>query len=59
MRPQEKLVIHHVTSNDRIFFEDADTATVFSKGVIVLENTPAGKFADDGGITARLSLGGL
>nr|WP_254436040.1 nuclear transport factor 2 family protein [Ruegeria arenilitoris] len=44
----EKLVIHHVTSNNRIFFEDADTATVFSKGVIVLENTPAGKFADDG-----------
>ncbi|WP_170333832.1 nuclear transport factor 2 family protein [Ruegeria arenilitoris] len=45
----EKLVIHHVTSNDRVFFEDADTATVFSKGVIVLENTPAGDFADDGG----------
>ena len=45
----EKLVIHHVTSNDRVFFHDADTATVNSKGVIVLENTPAGKHASAGG----------
>lgn len=45
----EKLVIHHVTSNERVFFNDADNAEVFSKGVIVLENTPAGDFADDGG----------
>lgn len=45
----EKLVIHHVTSNERIFFTDADNAEVFSKGVIVLENTPAGAYAEEGG----------
>lgn len=45
----EKLVIHHVTSNERVFFNDANNAEVFSKGVIVLENTPAGEFADNGG----------
>lgn len=45
----EKIVIHHVTSNDRVFFNDANNADVFSKGVIVVENTPAGEFADDGG----------
>ena len=45
----EKLVIHHVTSNERVYFEDANNATVFSKGVIVLENTPAGDFASTGG----------
>lgn len=45
----EKIVIHHVTSNERVFFNDADNAEVFSKGVIVLENTPAGEFAEDGG----------
>ena len=44
----EKLVIHHVTSNERIFFDDPDNATVFSKGVIVLENTPAGAYAESG-----------
>lgn len=45
----ETLVIHHVTSNERIFFDDADNVTVFSKGVIVLENTPAGAYAKEGG----------
>ena len=45
----ETLVIHHVTSNERVYFDDPDNATVFSKGVIVLENTPAGAFAESGG----------
>lgn len=45
----EKLIIHHVTSNERIFFHDSNNATVFSKGVIVVDNTPAGEYADDGG----------
>lgn len=45
----DKMVIHHVTSNERVYFIDADTADVFSKGVIVVENTPAGEFAEDGG----------
>ena len=45
----EKLVIHHVTSNERVFFHDSDNATVFSKGVIVVDNTPAGKYAETGG----------
>ena len=45
----EKLVIHHVTSNERVFFDDPNNATVFSKGVIVVENTPAGEFASTGG----------
>jgi len=49
----ETLVIHHITSNDRVFFADADNATVYSKGVIVVENTPAGEFAESGG-TLRL-----
>ena len=45
----EKLVIHHVTSNERVYFDNSDNATVFSKGVIVVENTPAGAFAENGG----------
>ena len=45
----ETLVIHHVTSNERVFFDDRNNATVFSKGVIVLENTPAGAYAKSGG----------
>lgn len=45
----KKFVLHHVTSNERVFFEDADNATVFSKGVIVLENSPAGAYAESGG----------
>lgn len=45
----DKMVIHHVTSNERVYFMDADTADVFSKGVIVVENTPAGEFVEDGG----------
>ena len=46
----ERIVIHHVTSNERIYFNDEDNADVFAKGVIVLENTPAGEFAEDGGM---------
>jgi len=45
----ETLVIHHVTSNERVFFDDPNNATVFSKGVIVVENTPAGAYANEGG----------
>lgn len=45
----EKFILHHVTSNERVFFEDANNATAFSKGVIVLENTPAGAHAAQGG----------
>ena len=45
----ETLVIHHVTSNERVFFDDPNNATVFSKGVIVVENTPAGAYAKSGG----------
>ncbi len=45
----ERFVMHHVTSNERVFFDDADNATVFSKGVIVVENTPAGAYAESGG----------
>ncbi len=45
----EKLVIHHLTSNERVFFDDRNNATVFSKGVIALENTPAGAYAKSGG----------
>ncbi|MEM7121682.1 MAG: nuclear transport factor 2 family protein [Pseudomonadota bacterium] len=46
----ERIVIHHVTSNERIYFNDADNADVYSKGVIVLENTPAGQYTEDGGM---------
>lgn len=45
----EKLIIHHVTSNERVFFHDSNNATVFSKGVIVVDNTPAGAYAANGG----------
>lgn len=45
----EKLVIHHATSNERVYFHDRDNATVYSNGVIILENTPAGDFASEGG----------
>jgi hypothetical protein len=45
----EKLIIHHVTSNERVFFHDSENATVFSKGVIVVDNTPAGAYAETGG----------
>ena len=38
-----------MTSNERVFFDDSNNATVFSKGVIVLENTPAGEYAESGG----------
>lgn len=43
----EKLIIHHVTSNERIFFEDTNNATAYSKGVIIVENTPAGEYASE------------
>lgn len=46
----DKFVMHHVLANERVFFDDANNATVISKGVIVVENTPAGEFAKDGGI---------
>lgn len=46
----ETLVIHHLTANERILFDDPNNATVFSKGVIVVENTPAGEFAESGGM---------
>ena len=45
----ERFVMHHVTSNERVFFESPDYASVFSKGVIIVENTPAGAFAKEGG----------
>ncbi len=44
----ERFVMHHVTSNERVFFEDADNATVFGKGVIVVENAPAAAYAENG-----------
>lgn len=46
----DRFVMHHVTSNERVFFDDPDNATVFSKGVIVVENTPAGAYAETGGM---------
>lgn len=46
----DRFVMHHILANERIFFEDANNATVISKGVIVLENTPAGEYADQGGM---------
>lgn len=45
----DNLIIHHVTSNDRIFFKDANNAEVFSKGVIIVRNMPAGEYASEGG----------
>lgn len=45
----DRFVMHHVTSNERVFFDNPNNATVFSKGVIVLENTPAGEYAKSGG----------
>lgn len=45
----ETLVIHHLTANERILFDDRNNATAFSKGVIVVENTPAGEFSESGG----------
>lgn len=46
----DKFVMHHVLANERVTFEDADNASVTSKGVIAVENTPAGEFADEGGM---------
>lgn len=45
----DNLIIHHVTSNERILFEGAKNANVYSKGVIVVKNTPAGEYAKEGG----------
>ncbi|MCY9856178.1 nuclear transport factor 2 family protein [Vibrio mediterranei] len=45
----DRFVMHHITSNERVFFEDKNNVTVYSKGVITLENTPAGAYAEDGG----------
>lgn len=45
----DNLIIHHVTSNDRVFFKDANNADVYSKGVIIVKNTPAGDYASEGG----------
>jgi len=39
----DDLIIHHVTSNERVFFHDSDNATVFSKGVIVVDNFLSGE----------------
>lgn len=46
----DRFVMHHVMANERVFFEDSNNATVYSKGVIVVENTPAGEFASEGGM---------
>ena len=45
----ERFVMHHVTSNERVYFENSNRASVFSKGVIIVENTPAREYADQGG----------
>lgn len=45
----DRFVMHHITSNERVFFEDNNNVTVYNKGVITLENTPAGAYAEDGG----------
>ena len=45
----DKFVMHHLTSNERVYFANAHNATVYAKGVIALENTPAGAYAQDGG----------
>lgn len=46
----DRFVMHHVLANERVFFDDSDNATVISKGVIVVENTPAGEYAKEGGM---------
>lgn len=46
----DRFVMHHILANERITFDDADNASVTSKGVIVVENTPAGEYAEQGGM---------
>lgn len=45
----EEFVTHHSNSGYRIFFHDADHATAFARGVIIVKSTPGGDFAADGG----------
>lgn len=46
----DRFVMHHILANERINFDDSNNASVTSKGVIVVENTPAGEFAKEGGM---------
>ncbi|WP_305985700.1 nuclear transport factor 2 family protein [Roseibium sp. MMSF_3544] len=45
----DELIVHHFTSNERVFFHDKDNASMFSKGVIVGLTTPGGDKATTGG----------
>lgn len=45
----EEFVTHHSNSGYRVYFHDADHATVFARGVIVVKSTPGGDLADEGG----------
>lgn len=39
----------HMRTNQRVFFDGPDMATMFSKGVIIATVTPGGEYAEDGG----------
>lgn len=45
----KRFIMHHFTANERIYFTDKNNALINSKGVIALENTPAGAHAEEGG----------
>lgn len=45
----ENFVTHHTNSGYRVFFNDKNNATVFARGVIIVNRTPGGEFAADGG----------
>lgn len=40
---------HHMRTNQRIYFEGADDAKMYSRGHIIVTTTPGGEFKDKGG----------
>ncbi|WP_305985699.1 nuclear transport factor 2 family protein [Roseibium sp. MMSF_3544] len=45
----DHFLTHHTNSGYRVFFHDKDSATIFARGVIIVNRTPAGEHAADGG----------
>lgn len=45
----DHFLTQHTNSGYRIFFHDENNATAYARGSIIVMNSPAGEFADDGG----------
>lgn len=45
----DHFLTQHTNSGYRIFFHDENNATAYARGAIIVMNSPAGEFADEGG----------